>query len=279
MEAVDRVLLLATGRDRPRVVVLPTASWPDGEETFHRLGRAGRGALRRARRGGGARPRPRSRRTRTTRPPPPRSARRTSSTCPAGSPATCSMRSATAAWAMALRAAHARGAVIAGCSAGAMVLAGHQLRSAGRCLRAVPDRLARRAGDRARDHRDPALRRVPGAAVGRDGACGARRLPRARDRRGAPRWSDGMAPGRSTAVGRVTVWRGRHRERLRAGDTLRLPVAEANAPEVAPGRGASDGLDLAEAVRAIDRLIHARLERDLGIVAAARAGHREELPV
>ena len=24
--------------------------------------------------------------------------------------------------------------------------------------------------------------------------------------------------------GRVTVWRGRHRERLRAGETLRLPV-------------------------------------------------------
>jgi len=36
MEAVDRALLLATGRDRPRVVVLPTASWPDGEETFRR---------------------------------------------------------------------------------------------------------------------------------------------------------------------------------------------------------------------------------------------------
>jgi cyanophycinase-like exopeptidase len=25
--------------------------------------------------------------------------------------------------------------------------------------------------------------------------------------------------------GRVTVWRGRHRDRLRAGDTLRLPAA------------------------------------------------------
>src|SRR4051794_27529046 len=36
MDAVDRGLLDATGVSRPRVAILPTASWPDGEETFQR---------------------------------------------------------------------------------------------------------------------------------------------------------------------------------------------------------------------------------------------------
>jgi cyanophycinase-like exopeptidase len=36
MSEVDRSLLAATGRDRPRVAILPTASWPDGEEVFRR---------------------------------------------------------------------------------------------------------------------------------------------------------------------------------------------------------------------------------------------------
>ncbi len=34
MVAVDRALLAATGRPRPRVVILPTASAPDGDDTF-----------------------------------------------------------------------------------------------------------------------------------------------------------------------------------------------------------------------------------------------------
>ena len=34
MAEFDRGLLAATGRDRPRVVILPTASAPDGEATF-----------------------------------------------------------------------------------------------------------------------------------------------------------------------------------------------------------------------------------------------------
>jgi cyanophycinase len=36
MSEVDAGLLAATGRTRPRVVILPTASWPDGEEVFRR---------------------------------------------------------------------------------------------------------------------------------------------------------------------------------------------------------------------------------------------------
>jgi cyanophycinase len=36
MSEIDAALLAATGRRRPRVVILPTASWPDGEEVFRR---------------------------------------------------------------------------------------------------------------------------------------------------------------------------------------------------------------------------------------------------
>jgi cyanophycinase len=36
MADVDAGLLAATGRVRPRVAILPTASWPDGEATFNR---------------------------------------------------------------------------------------------------------------------------------------------------------------------------------------------------------------------------------------------------
>jgi cyanophycinase len=36
MNEIDAALLAATGRRRPRVAILPTASWPDGEEIFRR---------------------------------------------------------------------------------------------------------------------------------------------------------------------------------------------------------------------------------------------------
>ena len=36
MAEVDAGLLATTGRPRPRVVILPTASWPDGDEVFRR---------------------------------------------------------------------------------------------------------------------------------------------------------------------------------------------------------------------------------------------------
>ena len=41
MADIDAALLAATGRTRPRVVVLPTASWPDGEEVFRRWAEMG----------------------------------------------------------------------------------------------------------------------------------------------------------------------------------------------------------------------------------------------
>src|SRR5262245_21933381 len=36
MDEIDAGLLAASGRPRPRVAILPTASWPDGEEVFRR---------------------------------------------------------------------------------------------------------------------------------------------------------------------------------------------------------------------------------------------------
>ena len=36
MADIDAELLAASGRSRPRVAILPTASWPDGEEVFRR---------------------------------------------------------------------------------------------------------------------------------------------------------------------------------------------------------------------------------------------------
>ena len=36
MAEIDAALLAASGRSRPRVAILPTASWPDGEEVFRR---------------------------------------------------------------------------------------------------------------------------------------------------------------------------------------------------------------------------------------------------
>jgi cyanophycinase len=36
MDDVDAALLRATGRPRPRVAILPTASWPDGDDVFRR---------------------------------------------------------------------------------------------------------------------------------------------------------------------------------------------------------------------------------------------------
>jgi cyanophycinase len=36
MREIDAALLATSGRSRPRVAILPTASWPDGEETFRR---------------------------------------------------------------------------------------------------------------------------------------------------------------------------------------------------------------------------------------------------
>jgi cyanophycinase len=220
MVEVDRGLLAATGRPRPRVAILPAASWPDGETVFMRW--AGQGethfsAL-------GAEPVPVLIRDRASADDPEAVAAIANSDLiyfSGGKPGHLLELLRDSAAGAALRQAHARGAVVAGCSAGAMVLGGHQLRvGGGRFLQppfgwqdglglvprlvivphydAVPETLVAPLVLAA-----PAGSIVVGideetAVVGRDGT-----------------W---QVQGR----GRVTVWRGTRRERHPAGSAVRF---------------------------------------------------------
>ena len=219
MAEFDAGLLLATGRPAPRVVILPTASYPDGEEVFNRWaaqGVAHFGSL-------GAEVEPVLVRD--------RAGADDAAAAQAlgeadliylsgGKPGYLMRCLEGSAVGRALMAAHHRGAVLAGCSAGAMVLAAHsfdfRLRMAPWPLRwrrgfdLVPDALVIPHYDAWPEPLSAlvALQAPRGsvvvgideetALVGRDRA-----------------W---QVYGRS----RVTVWRGRHRDRYRAGETFRL---------------------------------------------------------
>ncbi len=223
MAEFDLGLVAATGRTRPRVALLPTASFPDGETTFQRwaamgldhftsLGAEVEAVLVRTREDAfdaafaqavgeadliymsGGKP------------------GHLLATL-VGSPL----------WEAAV-AAHARGAILAGCSAGAMVLCARQARIRGR-FAPWPMRW------------DTALDVVRGAAV----LPHYDRLPEAFAALVAL-----QAPGGTAILGidentaiigrdgswqvhgraRVTVWRGRHRSRFRSGEAFRLPGAE-----------------------------------------------------
>jgi len=218
MAAIDAELLAASGRARPRVAILPTASWPDGEAVFLRwaamgvehfegLGAEVEVVLVRER--GDA-----------------EDAGHAQAVGEAdliylsgGKPDyLLETLAGSAVWAAAL-AAHAGGSVLAGCSAGAMVLCAQQARfrtpphlplgfQAG--LGVVADAAVLPHYDRfpetvaaVRVARAPKGTVILGidedtAAIGRDGTWLVR------------------------GAGRVTIWRGRHRERHRAGDTFRI---------------------------------------------------------
>jgi len=220
MEEVDRDLLAATGRARPRVAIVPTASWPDGNASFLRWieqGRAHFSAL-------GAEVEGVELRTRLD---------AFDDACAqaigeadlvylsGGKPDhLLGALDGTPAEA-ALRAVHLRGGIVAGCSAGAMVLAARLPRLRGRRFLRIPigwrDALCLVEGAAVLPHYDAvpeplavvfalasprgtAVLGIDGetAAVGRDGT-----------------W---LVRGR----GRVTVWRGRARTRHRAGESFRL---------------------------------------------------------
>ena len=122
LESVDRELLLATGRPRPRVAILPTASMPDGEDVFLRWAEMGRqhfGAL-------GAEVEPVLVRDRAAAQDPANAQAIGEADLiylSGGKPDFLYDVLAGTAVEAALHEAHARGAVLAGCSAGAMVLA------------------------------------------------------------------------------------------------------------------------------------------------------------
>lgn len=219
MNDVDAALLAATGRRRPRVAILPTASWPDGEDVFRRWAAMGVdhfSAL-------GAEVEPLLVRDRFDAD----DAAHVQAIGEAdliylsgGKPGHLTASLVGSPVGDALVAAHRRGATLAGCSAGAMILAGRHWDFRRRRL-FWPVRW--------RDGLDL----VPGAAV----------IPHydafpepvsAMLVLQAPRGVTTLGIDEDTALvgrdgswqvqgrGRVTVWRGRHRERFRAGDVFRI---------------------------------------------------------
>jgi cyanophycinase len=219
LEPVDRLLLASTDRTRPRVVILPTASAPDGDEVFARWGRMGRDHFEEL----GADVVALDVRSRDDADEPEHAVAVEAADLvylSGGKPDHLNDVLAGSAVGGALRAAWERGAAVAGCSAGAMVLAEHCM-SFGERTR-LPTRWREGLGF------------VPGAGV-------------------APhydRWPESMmapliliAPEGSVVLGideetalvggvegawtvhgpgRVTVWRGRKRTRHTDGEVLHL---------------------------------------------------------
>ena len=218
MSEVDRALLASTGVTRPRVAVVPTASWPDGDAVFRRWGSMGQAHFEAL----GAEVEQVLVRDRAEADDPACAQAAGEADLvyfSGGNPA--HLRAAldgSALWA-AVRSAHERGAVLAGCSAGAMVLGGRQVEFRRRV--ALPVRWA------------PALGVLPGIAVIPHydrfpevlSAIFALRAPKGIavlgiDEDTAVVCRDGVfeVQGRSG----VTIWRGRVRKRVQIGETFSI---------------------------------------------------------
>ena len=219
MVEFDLELLAATGRQRPRVAILPTASFPDGADVFERWAAMGTAHFTEL----GAEVEPVLVHDRAD------------ANDPAavqalgeadliylsgGKPAYLLHVLDGSAVGHALIDAHHRGAVLAGCSAGAMVLAGHTFDFRGRVM---PWPLRWR----------PGLGFAPGASVVPHYDAWPEPMSALLALQ-APRGSAVLGIDEETAVigrdgtwqvhgaARVTVWRGRRRERHRAGEVFRL---------------------------------------------------------
>ncbi len=218
MSAVDAELLAGLGRPRPRVAVLPTASWPDGEDVFQRWAALGVEHFE----GLGAEVEvvPVHGREDGDDPAHAQAVAEADLIYLSGGKPDYLLRSlaGSAVWSAAL-AANARGSVIAGCSAGAMVLCAHMAR-----FRSPPHLpFGFEAG----------LGLVGGAAVIPHYDRFPETLAAVRVA-GAPRGTIVLGIDEDTAAigqdgswvvrgsGRVTIWRGRRRERLHAGESFRI---------------------------------------------------------
>jgi len=219
MAEFDRGLLDATGRSRPRVVILPTASYADGEDVFDRWATLGLQHFRAL----GAEVEPVLVRDRTDA----ADAAMVQAVGEAdlvylsgGKPAYLLETLGGTPVGAAIRDAHLRGAVLAGCSAGAMVLAGRTFDFRRRLL---PWPLRWRIG----------LGVVANAAVIPHYDAWPEPLSALLALQ-APRGSVVLGIDEGTAIvgrdgswqvhgaARVTVWRGRHRERYRRGEVFRV---------------------------------------------------------
>jgi cyanophycinase len=219
MAAVDAALLLATGRARPRVAILPTASWPDGEEVFRRW--ASMGVEHFAELGAEVEPvLVRDRFDADDEAHVQAIGEADLIYLSGGKPGHLSSSLVGSPVGDALVAAHRRGAALAGCSAGAMSLvARHWVTRRRRLFWPLRwrDGLGLVPGATVIPHYDAfpepmaalVVLQAPGdlvtlgidedtALVGRDGA-----------------WQ-------VQGLGRVTVWHGRNRQRFRPGDVFRL---------------------------------------------------------
>lgn len=219
MAPFDAELLASTGRARPRVAILPTASYPDGEDVFLRWAAMGVAHFS----GLGAEVEPVLVRDRVAAEDPGAAQALGEADLiylSGGKPAYLLDALRGTAVGRALASAHDRGALLAGCSAGAMALAGHAFDFRAK-LMPWPLRWGRglgfASGVSVVPHYDAwpepfsaliALQAPRGsvvvgideetAVIGRDGA-----------------WQ-------VHGAARVTIWRGRHRERYRQGDVFRL---------------------------------------------------------
>jgi cyanophycinase len=222
MVAIDRDLLAAVDRARPRVAILPTASWPDGEEAFRSWMERGRehfSAL-------GAEVEGVEIRTRED---------AFDDACiqaigeadlvylSGGKPGHLLDALEKTPAGAALRALHDRGGIIAGCSAGAMVLAARQMRLGGRRFFRLPtgwrEALGFVEGAAVLPHYD-AFPEPLAAAVSLASPRGTAVLGIDEETAAIGRGGAWQVQGR----GRVTVWRGRGRTRHRAGESFRLEV-------------------------------------------------------
>ncbi len=219
MSSFDADLLASTGRARPRVAILPTASYPDGEDVFQRWAAMGVEHFE----GLGAEVEPVLIRDRAGAD----DAAAVQAIGEAdliylsgGKPGHLLQSVSGSAVELALVSAHQRGAILAGCSAGAMVIAGHAFEFRARI---APWPLRWRAG----------LGFAPGLSVVPHYDAWPEPLS-ALIALQAPRGCPVLGIDEGTAVvgrdgawqvhgrARVTVWRGRHRERYRAGEAFRI---------------------------------------------------------
>jgi cyanophycinase len=216
---LDRSLLQATRQARPRVVILPTASYPDGEEVFQRWAAMGVAHFREL----GAEVEPLLVRD--------RGAADDEAVVQAigeadliylsgGKPSHLIGVLDRSGLGRALVGAHERGAVVAGCSAGAIALAGHAFGY--RFGRAPwPLRWRRGLGFAPRTCVVPHHDAWPEALS----ALIALQAPRGSTVLGIDDETAVVGQGGAWQVhGRswVTVWRGRQRDRYRSGDVFRL---------------------------------------------------------
>lgn len=219
MSEVDAGLLAATGRRRPRVVILPTASWPDGEDVFRRWASMGVehfAAL-------GAEVEPVLVRDRFDAD----DAAHVQAIGEAdliylsgGKPGHLSRALVGSPVGDALLRAHVRGATLAGCSAGAMILSSRHWDTRRRRLfwpLRWRDGLAVVTGATVIPHYD-AFPEPMAAFVVLQSPRGQATLGIDEETAAVGRDGSWQVQGR----GRVTVWRGGHRTRYRPGEVFRV---------------------------------------------------------